>query len=417
MKTKEPVAIISNLAPVGPHEARFFADLLAAFKTRGWTPYVWSIPNSAYSECHIPLSWTISRWPSPQQAYGAEEMQEAYSLIDVSKWRERVGQLVKQYCDVAQEGDRLLDIIVRNSWDILKKYQPSLFLSWNTLCPHTGILHEMCGKLGIQAVLLERAFFPNTWFLEEGGLLGHSILARKCLDDLIPAGDYTRRVEDGTKILQGLDTRSYVKYQQNQTTTFTDLQNHPRANRPKIVFFPPDDGTLGFVPVHHEDRCKTLPGYSSSFDAARCLAAEYDGLVVFKPHPSFIGRQFDVSGLDNLFVVDHDFRDLIVWADIIASTGSGLAFLALNAGKPVISMSVDILFNKGIVYEAVCREEIPLALHRALNNEECERHDEHYRALVSYLYSDYLVSLASEKDGSLNTVDAAIGKLLNRRTL
>lgn len=409
---KSPLVIISNLAPVNEMEGRFFRELVSAFRAHGCDPYVWSIPNKAYTDCLIPLSWTISKWPVPKRTYTAQEMDKAYSLIDVSKWRVRLGKLVKQYCDVSAEVDRLLEIVVRNSWDLLTTYRPSLFLSWNTLCPHTGILYDMCQKVGIPSFLIERAFFPNTWFIEPGGLLGHSILVDKTLGELIPRREMEMRSTQGAAILQNMQTKSYVKYAQQLSPKFDQLVRHPLATRPKFVFFPPDDGTIGFFPPDHDDRRKTLPGFQNSFDAARCLAAEYDGLVVFKPHPSFIGWEFDTGGIDNLIVLDHDFRELIDWADIVASTGSGLTFLAMNAGKPVLSMARDLLHNKGIVYEALKRSDIASAVCQAVADGQREEHRRNYQAFVSYLYTNYLVSIDGPDNVALNTPCRIVEALL-----
>jgi hypothetical protein len=412
MPDTTPTVIISNLAPVGTAEALFFSQLVEAFREAEWTPYVWSIQNSAYKDCWIPLSWTINRWPQPDRALPSEELNMAYSLIDKEKWLCRISKLVKQYCDPVSEAENLLDIVVAKSWEILSRYDPSLVLSWNTLCPHTGILHDMCITRGIPTMLIERAFFPDTWFIEKGGLLGHSILAHKTLSELIPSSEFSKRVVDGKQIIDSLVTNSYVKYTQQQSDAFSALQNHPLASKPRIVFFPPDDGTLGFFPVDGPDRKATIPGYQSSFEATCKLAEHHDGLVVFKPHPSFIDWEFDDQEHDNLVVLDHDFRDLLQWADIIASTGSGLTFLALNDNKPVISMAIDILYGKDIVYEALHAENIVSALDTAVRRDDSSERIRNYQAYVSYLMSDYLVSLSDTTHENRLTTHKAVKQLL-----
>jgi SAM-dependent methyltransferase len=391
------VVVISNLAPVGNKEVKFFCDLIDEFQSMGHTCLLWScIYKPEFAGFYLPMDWRIKEWPSYYKTRNID-MKTAYSLIDQSKWQIRVDQLCKQDYDTPSRME-LLDIIVRTSFDILDTFKPDLFLSWNTLCPHAGIAHDMCKKMGIPSILIERAIYPDTWFIEEGGLLGHSILTGKVFSEIISEEEQEFYRNIGQVTLEGISFTNFNKYDQIQhNETFELLQKEPLlSRRPRIVMFPPDDLTLGFKPAEGMDRIASLPGYESSFDAAKELSMSHDGITVFKPHPSFLEQTFDTTGYPNLFVIDYDFRKLINWADIVASTGSGLEFIAMANNKPVLLLANDLMKGKGIAYEAQEPGNLHEAIKDAFEKKDFESRKECFLEYTGYLMTRYLVSCENE---------------------
>jgi phosphoserine phosphatase len=172
-----------------------------------------------------------------------------------------------------------------------------------------------------------------------------------------------------------------------------------------VALFPPDDGTLGFWPVEGADRKATLPYYENSFEAVKRLSLAHEGLTIFKPHPSFLEKTFDTTGYPNLHVVDYDFRRVMEWADIVASTGTGLEFVAAGMGKPVLLMANDIFAGKSIAYEAQDPVDLPMAIAQAQANTDAAERNANFQAFTGYLMKDFLISPRDANPGFRQPVD------------
>ena len=390
--TKKRV-LVTNLAPFRGIEQVFFKRLLSALEGEGCECILWSgaFDGDKLAKWHVPLHWRINNWPYLLKE-GEVNGSDALAFIDQAKWQPRVDVLPKQEFAGKLPRRALLEIIARTSLNILDSFEPDLMLSWNPLCPHTGICADMAKSRGIPTLLIERGIFPESWYLENGGLLGHSVLTGQPLESLIPAHKLTDYAEIGEIYLGQMDFINFNSYPQS-AAGFSELQKFGSQFARRIIFFPPDDNTLGFLPVEGADRLRSLPGYKDSFDAARALAAATNDLVVFKRHPSSIELSYDTSDYPNLVVSSVDFRLLINWADVVASSGSGLGFVALAKQKPLISMAHDLLTGKDIAYDASTPDSIAQALEAAFLKSDHAKRRQRYHQFVGYLMGDYFVTL------------------------
>ena len=336
--------------------------------------------------------------------------------IDVEKWQARVDVLAKQDPRTFPQG-RDLEILVAVTSHVLEVLQPDLFLAWNPLCPHFGVAHDLCVARGIPSLLIERAFFPDTWFIEEGGLVGHSRLAGLSLNEMISDADPLVMAEVGRDYLSSSPFGSMERYAQRKESSIAErlFSGDLSEARPRIAFLPPDDLSLGAYPVSHEDHKKRLPGFKNSFDAAQALSkANSLGTTVFKPHPSFLEWRF-TSPDSNLISLNYNYSELIEWADLVATTGSGLEFTALAAGKPLISLGRDALTGKGIAYEALDSGQVDSALAEAVSGEGAVERQENFEAFVGYALSNCVVSHPTASRSYLRPV--VIAERLHERFL
>jgi hypothetical protein len=385
--------IISNLAPINSNDLTFFMEVTRSLNKKGYKVYFWSCINVPEFKNYIQMSWDINKWERFGEKLSNEDRKSAHKLVDKKKWLPRVEKLVKQSNN---DSDAMYDIIVYNSYYLLLNIDIDIFFSWNNLCPHSGILNDMCKAKDIETFLIERGNFPNTWYLERGGLLGHSVIANKIPKEL---GISKAHYKVGKDFIDNLKFGGNEKYVQiNKEETFIQLQElraiAKRKNKPVIVMFPPDDGTIGFFPSEHEDRTKTLPHYENSFEAAKVIAKESKALVIFKPHPSFIGWSYDLEDINNIFVIDYDYKYLIEFADIVASSGSGLGLIALAHKKPLLSVSVDIIYGKGIAYEALRPQDIKQCVSDAYRLLGFDGKLDNLYYFVGYMMNEYMVSLS-----------------------
>ena len=385
--------VLSNLAHISDFEAEFFSELMGSLRSYGHRVFFWSaVSKKGLDDCILPMRWRIA---DLERLYPIEgiDFESTMAEIDVEKWQARIDLLAKQDPRAFPRG-RNLEILVAVTDHVFEKLQPDLFLAWNPLCPHFGVAHDLCIARGIPSLLLERAFFPDTWFIEEGGLVGHSRLAGTSLSEMIGEADPTVMAKVGRDYLSSSPFESMERYTQRKDSLIADrlFSGDLSEARPRIAFLPPDDLSLGFYPSSHEDHRKHLPGFTDSFDAAQVLSkANSLGTTVFKPHPSFLEWQF-TSPDSNLISLNYNYSELIEWADLVATTGSGLAFTALAAGKPVISLGRDALTGKGITYEALNSGQVDSALAQAVSGEGAVERQENFEAFVGYGLSNCVVS-------------------------
>ena len=257
-------ALISNLAPIGKHEAMFFCELADAFTRLGWQPVLLStVPCPGFPGEVIEFDWDLQHVLAEVDGTPAAA---DLDTIDQDVWTARLATLIKQgpgHEDVTGTLRRL----VRWSRDLLDRTQPDLFLAWNNLCPHVGVLDRLCRAAGTPVAHIERAILPDTWFLSTGGLLGHDPTAGRSIESMGFDADMCRdMLEVGRARLRQLSFDSYEKYTQFDADTAIEALDRLRKDwpGPAMVFFPPDDGTVGFTPHGHPDRRASLPAFESS---------------------------------------------------------------------------------------------------------------------------------------------------------
>ena len=408
--------VLSNLAHISDFEAKFFAELMGSLRSYGHRVFFWSaVSKKSLDESILPMRWRIA---DLENLFSIEEFDfdSAMAEIDVEKWQVRVDVLAKQNPRAFPQG-RDLEILVAVTSHVLEMLQPDLFLAWNPLCPHFGVAHDLCVARGIPSLLIERAFFPDTWFIEEGGLVGHSRLAGLSLNEMISDADPLVMAKVGRDYLSSSPFGSMERYAQRKESSVAErlFSGDLSDARPRIAFLPPDDLSLGAYPDSHEDHRKRLPGFKNSFDAAQALSkANSLGTTVFKPHPSFLEWRF-TSPDSNLISLNYNYSELIEWADLVATTGSGLEFTALAAGKPVISLGRDALTGKGIAYEALDSGQVDSALAEAVSGEGAAERQENFEAFVGYALTNCVVSHPTASRSYLRPV--VIAERLHERFL
>ena len=404
--------IVSNLAPIGPAEREFFTRLCASLKSHGCEVLFWTTAElgTKIDGEVLRTHWDLARSFGEREGTKSDTGPSLYR-IDVAKWRPRLLRLIKQGFAPAQADD-VLRRLAAFSWRILREFQPDLMLVWNPLCPHIGVASDLAATLGVPSMLIERAMLPNTWFLEHGGLLGHSTLANRPLGEICDLLDPTLP-QLGRSYLRNGVFKEFLRYPQKSAQgVIQELESaRGRMGGHRVVFFPPDDSSVGFSPESHRDRLTTMPDFRSSLEASCALARHTDGLVVFKPHPSFRQPISVPQAPANHLVVDCDFRALIDWAEVVVGTGSGLEFVARAADKPLILMANEILRGKEVAYESHGSADLSQLVAAAIENQHAGLHRRNFETLVGALLRDHLVSIHAG-NGRSRTPEVAVESLM-----
>lgn len=389
--------LISNLAPIGDSASAMFDALFETCLEDGHSYVFWScIHRKEHSQRYLPMRWDIGLWDDLFSENVLAKYRTEAPLVDSGTWLPRLDRLCKQSVPRGQR-QSLFSTLYAASRTILEMVKPNLFLAWNPLCPHTGVMADLCRHQGIPVLLLERGPLSDTWYLESGGLLGHSELAGVPLKYLVQKDKWKHYARLGQDSLDGRRFDTFNHYsQQIGTDRFVKISIGDKSSGPKIAFFPPDDTSLGFTPKDGKDRVKSLPGYISSYEAAVSLArANAAGITLFKPHPSFLEETLPDCHESGLLVVEEDFRRMIKWSDVVATTGSGLQFLALAAGRPIISMGIDLMTGKGISYEALHSNVAVRIVEDAFKRKGFQERIERFHVLLGYLMHHYFMSLGT----------------------
>ena len=402
---------LSNLAPLGPEDTTFFSRLSVALREQGVATSLWTTarPDTDVAAKLILSSWRIDRWRELWPRVAAElPGGSALPEKDRIKWTTRLGRLVGQGAPGAEVA-ALLPLVEAVSQEVLGDPSVDRFCAWNPLCPHSGVAFDLAGLRRIPRTSMERGFFRDTWMLDEGGLMGDSVLTGRSLSDLLDGRD-ARYVDRGRLLLASQDWAAFDRYPQRPDRGPTSWPEAKRSG-PRLAVFGSDDVSTGFIPTDHADRTRTRPGYASSFEAAVAVAtARPDAAVAFKPHPSMSGHPTG-EGPPNLLRLDVDYRELLGWCDAAVTVGSTLAFAVLAMDVPLISLARDVLWAKGIAHEALAAEAIGDAVALAVQGPPPDG-PERYRAFVGWLATHYLVGLdpASGVDGRPEQLAGAIAR-------
>jgi len=398
--------LITNLAPLGDEDIELFSSIIRSFESLGSTCLFCSGPyHRSFSRHYVPFDWCIDNWRQ-SRVFDESDISNGYGLLnDRETWVERISVLSKQGVNNVSAQERL-DILVGASWRLLESFNPDIVLAWNTFCPHGGVLAEMARVQGRNVFLLERGNFPKTWFLENGGLLGASSIACRPLESLVKPWEYEGFEVVGGNYLRRDFYSEKPKYEQSAIDDAANAILNAECEGRKVVFFPPDDLSLGFLPADGADRKLHIPGYTSSYDAAVKLAQKSGGITIFKPHPSFRNQKYESKAEIGLYVLDVDYRVLIDWCDVVASTGSGLQFFALAKGKAVIGMARDSLIGKGIIGEALFEGKIETALERVIDDRFVEKSSQNFKVFVGYLLTRFLISNDNSPKSYFKAIDA-----------
>ncbi len=381
--------LIQNFAPVGAREQAFFSRLIEGFNAQGAHCTVWTTADLTLPGADVMRSrWDLGA-ALPEGCCSEASMHAGLALIDVPTWEARLARLIKQSF-VPAEVPTFVQRLAGVSHDLIERVQPDLLLAWCPLAVHAGVATQIARAHGAKVLLLERGLLPDTWFLEPGGLLGHSWFANIPMDAYVEPSDHER----GRAFREQTQLTTFNRYaQQDATLALQQLGGDVR-----VAFFPPDDVSIGLYPSSHDDRHVTLPHFSSSLDASLALAGTCGATVAFKPHPSFQVLSA-VQAPHNHHIVSGDFRQLIAWATVVAGTGSGLEAVALAMGKPVVVLAHEILRGKGVAYDIETPANLATAVHAAHETGQTAEQRNRFDTLMGWFLRDVLVSIASSFGG------------------
>ncbi|WGD28997.1 hypothetical protein AncyloWKF20_14530 [Ancylobacter sp. WKF20] len=391
--------LLSTLLQPADRTAAFFSSLIGALETKGHQVWLWAPgPLAGFEARCLPMPYAIRDWlrhypvaPSPVRD------------AETAKWIARLKVLTRQGCP-ASLAPQLYEIVRGVSEHVLATVQPDLFVAWNPYEVRVGVTYDLCRERGIATATLERAPLPNTWHLDSQDHLAGSRLRALSYEDIAADDAQAELCRQTTAALfakfplEGLD-----RYRQQGGGT--DLPH----SRKRIVFLTTDDMTVGIHPTDHPDRRMLLPGFLSSFDAARAVAeAHPDKDVLLKVHPNALHLVDEQDYPGNVSIVDGPPAPLLKTADVVVSMGGSLTAMAIGLGKPVVHLVHDAYHGKGIFFEIAQPDELGRAIDAAMtaSPDELARRRARFDIVSGYMLRSYVVSHPAEVEGLYGVAQA-----------
>ncbi|MBS9475984.1 HAD family hydrolase [Ancylobacter radicis] len=322
-----------------------------------------------------------------------------------AKWISRLEVLTRQGFP-SSAAPQLYDVVRAVSEHVLASVQPDLFVAWNPYEVRVGVAYDLCRERGIPTATIERSPLPNTWHLDPHGYFAESILSRLAYSEIIPDEQSAKAHQRlSANFFEAVTLNELDRYRQEGASTAPSP-----SGRKRIVFLTTDDMTVGIHPTDHPDRKALLPGFLTSFDAARAVAeARPDMDVLLKIHPNALHLVDEQGYPGNVTIVEGPPATLLKSADVVVSMGGSLTNMAVGLGKPVVHLVRDAYHGKGIFFEIEKPDDLRGVIESALtaDADDLARRRARFDALSGYILSSYVISHPAPIEG-LRGIEQAV---------
>lgn len=292
---------------------------------------------------------------------------------------------------------------------ILNELQPAVVLVWGNSLPQSVVLQQLALQQGRPCWIIERGLVPGTLLIDMGGQSGQS--------ELNWSFALTRVLRDAAA--SDLFDQAQAAYRRNPQTKYAQARAlsaeefHARYNparRKLIAFTLQHDASSCLLPEDYPGASIHAPGFRSAPGALQALAQaarQEDALVLAKPHP-IDHADYSMLETEHLRVLrDVNLHSLIEAADVVACMTSTTQFEALLLEKPILLMARSHLFGKGAAYEALGPEDLPGALHAALQRQAFDQRSAAARRFMDFVLRYYSVAISDNSPAGATLTDLA----------
>lgn len=271
---------------------------------------------------------------------------------------------------------------------VLLEIQPSKVIIWSGWERQSNILAKISEEMGIPYGYLEHGWIAGTVQFDKYWVENYDKYDEEPEVEIDKSGKCEEIRQIQKYIVENkLDTGKSRKIEEDERS-LRRIDLHKKT----ILFIGMGDAGVGVNPASDYWKRYIMPSFSSSLDAALCLAKickKNDWNFVFKPHPNYSGK-IDAEKMDNniIFVRYTEIERLIGLADVVVSVISKVDYKVLMYKKPLIKLGCMTLYKKGCCYEISEKDEmeslIIKALETGVTKEQIRCFELHLAQLLEY---------------------------------
>ena len=319
-----------------------------------------------------------------------EEVKEKKYLMDLVRRR-----VLKGYSDsvamvLAYEAERFFTAVI-------EKVRPKLLMAWNNWGNNSVVPCQIAKRKGIAVISAERGFLEGTIMLSPNGYGQDLVNADPPRFNALPVS--AQEMTQSEKVIEFLRSTGLNRYSQPVNDTLENLKCRLDGQKSNVLFVGAFDCENPAFPQDELSKELYSPIFETSDEAMRYLAklSDKNGWnFIFKPHPlmdKIGGTQLDVKVPRNVhYIKNVDINDLINIADVVVCMISGVAYIALTHGKPLVELTYTPLRGKGCCYEAESIDQVEFTIKEALecgfSEEQRNLFKRHIAQINKYYYFD-----------------------------
>lgn len=235
---------------------------------------------------------------------------------------------------------------VRESINIFHRYQPNIAFIWNTTCCQYGILHDYLVKKGVNTFQIEHGPIKNSIIIDKGYMFGVSSVCRFNAESI---AEYEMIGYDVLKELQDANFTNQLYSQESAKVPKAYIENQGKIN---ILVLGLSEVDAGVYPSwFNKDRKVFYKFHKNGLDQARQIARLSNSYqVIFKPHPNHNPHNINKRVLDNLYIVNGNYDNLLKWCDVVIANGTKAEIDVIINDKPMVNISNGLLYFSGASY-------------------------------------------------------------------
>lgn len=281
---------------------------------------------------------------------------------------------------------------------LIEKVNPKLVMVWNNWGNNSVVPCEIAKRKGISVISVERGFLEGTMMFSKNGYGLDLINLNPEKFCALPVGN--KETAEAKEIVKFLKESRYNRYTQsvNDLEQITQKVNNKKRN---ILLVGSFDCENPAFPQNNEVKKVYSPFFETSTQAIKYvtkLAKKNDWNLIYKPHPLMdkIDQSNNKTIKDsNVFCARGiDINELIDLVDVVICMISGVSYISLIRGKPLVVLAHTPLKNKGCCYEPETKDDIEIQIKEAIRNGYTNEQEaafiKHVAQVNKYYYFDDL---------------------------
>lgn len=353
------------------------------FQKQGYVMLLWTNVNiNAANFNFIPLEFS-----KKTENFFTNGDKDNLEQFDIVFWKNHISKLEILYSTNFDIYD--CEYISNYSSSIFKLFNPALFICWSGFEPCYAISREIAISKKIPTLIWEAGILPSTLVLESKGLMSHSQLSYKSIDEL--SNDFS-------------NAELYLLNQKKQIFP-TDFEKSKNKCLNLLILGSMDIANGCYYPKSEYKH--DLGEFTDSIDIAIKLAElNISCNITYRPHPREPKGQQHILCENNISIdTNSSLEKSILESDIVIGYGSKSDFTALILGVPFIFIGKGILSGKSCCYEVMTVSDLKEAIYRASLKMDFDLHKGNFKKLVGFLLNQYLYNRIQNADCKKSIID------------